>query len=65
VVSFSNGERRRYDIQRVLCHEAFFPLRNPAFFKNLSIEPGGCALSWNSELDISEYELWRHGERIV
>ncbi|MCB2264027.1 MAG: DUF2442 domain-containing protein [Candidatus Thiosymbion ectosymbiont of Robbea hypermnestra] len=62
VVLFSNGERKRYDITRLTKRERFFPLKNPAFFKNVSVEPGGYAVSWNSEIDISEYELWKHGE---
>jgi len=42
----------------------FFPLKTPAFFKNVSVEPGGYAVSWNSDIDISEYELWQHGEEV-
>lgn len=64
VVLFSNGERRRYDINRLTNREMFFPLKNPAFFKNVSVESGGYAVSWNSEIDISEYELWEHGEKM-
>jgi hypothetical protein len=64
VVLFSNGERKRYDIDRLTKNEMFLPLRDPAFFKNVSVEPGGYAVSWNSEIDISEYELWKHGEEM-
>lgn len=64
VVLFSNGEKKRYDINRLTNSEMFFPLKNPAFFKNVSVESGGYAVSWNSEIDISEYELWEHGENI-
>jgi len=44
--------------------EMFAPLKNPAFFKNVSIEPGGYAISWSSEIDLSEHELWQHGEEM-
>ncbi len=64
VVLFSNGKRKRYDITRLTTHEMFFPLKNPMFFKNVSVEPGGYAVSWNSDIDISEYELWKHGEEM-
>lgn len=64
VVLFSNGEKKRYDISRLTKNEMFFPLKNPVFFKNVSVEPGGYAVSWNSEIDISEYELWVHGETV-
>lgn len=63
-VTFTNEERKKYDVSRLLQREMFAPLRNRAFFRNVSVEPGGCAVSWNSEIDISEYELWRHGEDI-
>jgi hypothetical protein len=36
----------------------FAPLENRAFFKNVQIETGGYAVSWNEDIDISEYELW-------
>lgn len=64
IVLFSNGKKKRYDINRLAQREMFLPLKNPAFFKNVSVEPGGYAVSWNSEIDISEYELWHHGEEM-
>ena len=64
VVLFSNGKRKKYDINQLAERETFLPLKNPAFFRNVSIEPGGHAVSWNSEIDISEYELWQNGEEI-
>jgi len=64
IVVFSNGTRRKYDIDRLAKYEMFLPLRNPSFFKNVSVEPGGYAVSWNSEIDISEYEIWQHGEEM-
>lgn len=64
VVLFSNGKKKKYDIKRLAEHEMFLPLQNPAFFRNVSVEPGGHAVSWNSEIDISEYELWQNGEEM-
>jgi len=64
VVLFSNGKRKRYDINRLTSREMFLPLKNPAFFKNFTVEPGGYAVSWNANIDISEYELWQYGEEI-
>lgn len=61
VVIFSDGSRKCYDVSPLLEKEMFAPLRNEAFFRNVSVEPGGHAVSWNSEIDISEYELWRNG----
>jgi len=64
IVSFTNGERKRYDVRRLLGRESFAPLNNSAFFKNVTVEPGGYAVSWNAEIDISEYELWKNGEKM-
>ena len=27
----------------------------------IQVEPGGYALVWNEDIDISEYELWKNG----
>ncbi len=62
LISFTNGKKKKYDINRLLNLELFAPLKNPAFFNNVHVEPGGYAVAWNSEIDISEYELWQHGE---
>jgi hypothetical protein len=61
VVLFSDGTRKSYDVAPLTQREMFAPLRNEAFFRNVSVEPGGYAVSWNSEIDISEFELWQHG----
>lgn len=42
--------------------EMFAPLKSPAFFKNVTIEAGGYAVSWGSEIDLSEHALRQHGE---
>ncbi len=62
LVEFNNREKRKYDITRLLDKDMFAPLKNPAFFKSVQVEKGGYAVYWNSEIDISEYELWRHGQ---
>ncbi|WP_394753862.1 DUF2442 domain-containing protein [Crenothrix sp.] len=61
-IEFNNGEKKRYDITPLLKNEMFLPLQNPDFFKNVQVEKGGYAVYWNEEIDISEYELWIHGE---
>lgn len=61
IVEFSNREYRQYDVKPLLKKEMFTPLKNGAFFKNVQIESGGYAVSWNEDIDISEYELWVNG----
>jgi len=64
VVLFTNEERKRYDVSPLLDREMFTPLNNPAFFRNVHVERGGYAVAWNSDIDISEYELWKNGTDI-
>jgi hypothetical protein len=38
----------------------FSPLKNPAFFRNFTIDSHGSGLIWNEDIDLSEYELWQN-----
>ena len=60
MIEFSTHETRRYDVKPLLNKEMFAALKNVAFFKNVKVEQGGYAVSWNDDIDISEYELWRN-----
>ena len=60
-IEFTNQEIKDYDISPLLEKPMFSPLQEPACFKNFIVEPGGHAIVWNDELDISEYELWKNG----
>lgn len=62
IIEFSNHEYRQYNVKPLLKKEMFAPLKNRAFFKNVQIEAGGYAVSWNEDIDISEYELWVNGK---
>ncbi|MFQ5638393.1 MAG: DUF2442 domain-containing protein [bacterium] len=64
VVTFVNGQRRKYNVLPLFRREMFAPLKNPGFFKNVQVEPGGYAVVWNESIDISEYELWKNGEEL-
>ncbi|MGB8691550.1 MAG: DUF2442 domain-containing protein [Microcoleus sp.] len=61
MVKFTNLEFKKYDISKLLDNPMFTTLSNPVFFRNFTVEPGGYALVWNDEIDISEYELWQNG----
>lgn len=65
IVEFSNKETKEYTIHHLLEKPIFAPLRSPSFFKNFKIEPGGYALVWTEEIDISEYELWKNGTAVI
>jgi len=62
VVQFDNKERKKYNVTPLVGKPMFAPLKNAALFKSVKVEQGGYAVSWNNEIDISEFELWLHGE---
>lgn len=64
IVLFDNNKKKKYDISPLLNKEMFAPLKNPALFKAVQVEQGGYAVVWNSNIDISEYELWNHGQAV-
>lgn len=64
VVLFDNNQRKKYDITPLLDKEMFILLKNSALFKSVKVDHGGYAVVWNSDIDISEYELWEHGKNM-
>jgi hypothetical protein len=45
--------------------EVFRILDNDAFFKSVRVDAGGYGISWNDEVDLSEFELWTNGVEVV
>lgn len=64
LVTFVNGVQKVYDCQRILSLERFQLLKQEAFFKAVAVDPGGYGISWNDEMDLSEYELWNNGVEV-
>ena len=64
LVKFSNGVEKIYDCNQILQREMFQPLNNEAFFKAVRVDPGGYGISWNDDIDLSEYELWQNGKEL-
>lgn len=62
VVEFDNNQKKKYDITPLLSKEMFSPLKNPILFKAVRVDQGGYAVTWNKDIDISEYELWNNGQ---
>ena len=65
LVKFVNGVEKIYDCVPLLQLEMFAWLNNDAFFKTVKVDGGGYGISWNDEVDISEYELWTNGVEFV
>jgi hypothetical protein len=63
-VRFNNGQERIYDCSGLLSRDAFRRLEIPAFFRTVRVDPGGYGISWNDDLDLSEYELWTNGKTV-
>lgn len=61
-VTFSNGIIKHFNCNMIINrNEYYHKLKNPGFFKNVHIDPGGYGLSWDDEVDISEYEIYTNG----
>ena len=65
LVKFINEVEKIYDCEQILQLEAFQLLHNEAFFKAVRVDPGGYGVSWNDDVDLSEYELWTNGVELV
>ena len=60
-VVFENGVEKEYDCTQLVGRPEFSLLKVPAFFRTVKVDPGGYGISWNDDLDLSEYELWHRG----
>lgn len=65
LVEFVNGVEKIYDCTQLLYLETFELLKNDAFFKSVKVDAGGYGISWNDEIDLSEYELWANGVEVM
>ena len=61
LVRFENGVEKAYDCQFLFARPEFHLLKVPAFFRAVRVDTGGYGISWNDDLDLSEYELWTNG----
>ncbi|WP_299443922.1 DUF2442 domain-containing protein [uncultured Rhodospira sp.] len=56
LVTFTNGERRRFDMRPYLQHPVFKPLERPAFFALARVGYG--TVVWPGEIDIAPETLY-------
>ena len=64
LVTFVNRIQKIYGCNGIMHLDRFRLLQNEAFFKMAAVDPGGYGVSWNDEIDLSEYELWNNGLEI-
>jgi hypothetical protein len=66
LVKFANGIEKIYDCKPLIeKFDVFKALENEGFFKQVKADAGGYGISWNDQLDLSEYELWTNAVEIV
>ena len=64
-VVFDNGIKKEYDCSPLISSRPEFNLiKDKVFFKSAHVDCGGYGISWNDDIDISEYELWENGKTI-
>lgn len=63
-MTFANGVQKVYDCQGILNLDRFQLLKHEAFFKAVTVDAGGYGVSWDDEMDLSEYELWNNGVEV-
>jgi len=60
---FQNGEGRVYAVSRLFGEipefKAFTAM--PGLFEQASVDPTGCAVVWNDELDLASEEIYFNG----
>lgn len=60
-VTFDNNEVKLYNMKPWLDIEEFQVLKDKIIFSMVKVDCGGHGISWNDEVDLSEYELWIRG----
>ncbi|MBU3127132.1 DUF2442 domain-containing protein [Clostridium tagluense] len=61
IVLFSNGITKEVDMLQKLNEELYFDIKDKNRFEQAQIDSGGYGVSWNDDVDISEFELWNIG----
>ncbi|KAI3350209.1 DUF2442 domain-containing protein [Clostridium botulinum] len=64
IVIFDNGITKEINFDEKLKDDFYADLRNRLLFEQAKVDAGGYGVSWNDDIDISEYELWNMGKTI-
>ncbi|HBJ1652036.1 DUF2442 domain-containing protein [Clostridium botulinum] len=64
IVLFDNGITKEINFDEKLKDDFYADLRNRLLFEQAKVDAGGYGVSWNDDIDISEYELWNMGKTI-
>jgi len=61
-VTFATGIHKIYDCTALLNEAAFAPLKDEKLFQQVHADSTGYGILWNDDIDLSESELWIHGQ---
>lgn len=62
LIEFTNGVEKEYDMNNLIeTNKMYFPLKDIVLFNSVVVDGGGYGVSWNDDIDMSEYELWANG----
>ena len=62
LVTFNNNIVKEYDCKLKLDSEPFSVLKDKIIFNQVRVDAGGYGISWNDEVDLSEYEIWTNAK---
>ena len=65
LLSFSDGSDRLVDLANELDGEIFEPLKDPAYFKKVRVDPDLATIVWDNGADLSPDFLYRIGVPIT
>lgn len=60
-VTFADGVQRQVDLEPFLWGEVFQPLRDPAYFAQVAVDPDGGTIAWPNGADLAPEFLY-YGE---
>ena len=63
-IQFDNGIIKDYDCNQIIDRPKFYLLHDDLVFNSVKVDTGGYGISWNDDMDISEYEVWVNGKGV-
>lgn len=66
LVRFQDSTQKRYDVKPLFTKWPVFQSlqKVPGLYQQVRVEPGGYAVAWNDDIDLSCDELWENGNTV-